>query len=258
MKDLPIVRAKGIEKVYNISGNKTYALRGVDFEIYKGEFIIIMGRSGSGKTTFMNIVGGLDCPTTGNIYIDGKVAKDYFKEPQATIYRRDRIGFVFQSYNLLHALTVEENIALPLILRDEKPAKIKEITNKMLELTGLTKYRSHRTIELSGGQQQRVAVARALITSPSILLADEPTGNLDSKTSADIMKLIKNMNKELNQSIILVTHDPKVAAYGKKVLFFNDGTIVDEYNKKEGMSISENTACIINKFSEVMEDKDDN
>lgn len=248
-----ILRVVGIEKTFNIKKNKVFALRKVDFELSKGEFTVVMGRSGSGKTTLLNILGGLDFPTRGKIYVDGVEMKNYSREPYATKYRREKIGFVFQAYNLLHALTVEENVALPLILRNVKSSEIKERTDKMLELLGLSKWNNHRSIELSGGQQQRVALARALITSPSILLADEPTGSLDSETSEEILKLIVEMKSKLNQTIVLVTHDPKVAAYGDRVLFFNDGQIVDEYIRQDQISVRENVSEIINRFQMVLE-----
>ncbi|APM40793.1 ABC transporter ATP-binding protein [Clostridium kluyveri] len=247
-----LLKINSIEKKYYIGKNEINALKNVSFELDKGEFIVVMGRSGSGKTTLLNILGGLDSPTGGKIFMNGKEVRDYHKEPYATEYRREKIGFVFQSYNLLKALTVEENVALPLILKNEKPLKIKERTAEILELVGLSKWHNHRSVELSGGQQQRVAVARALITSPAILLADEPTGNLDSQTSEEILQLIVNMKNKLNQSIVLVTHDPKVAAYGDRVLFFNDGEIVNEYRNQQDISINDNITMIINKFQSLI------
>ncbi|SHI44541.1 ABC transporter ATP-binding protein [Desulfosporosinus lacus] len=241
-----VLRIKGIEKVYSIGNNKVFALRNVDFELNKGEIVVVMGSSGSGKSTLLNILGGLDAPTKGEIFIDGLEVKDYYKEPYATEYRRNNIGFVFQSYNLLHALTVEENVALPLILKHESASVIKENTHNMLKLVGLYERRTHRSIELSGGQQQRVAVARALVTSPSILLADEPTGNLDSQTSIEILELLVEMKQKLNQSIVLVTHDPKVAAYGDRVFFFKDGRIVNEYQAEAHVPNIERTLMIMN------------
>lgn len=236
MKAVPILRAHLIERIFTVGKRTVNALMKVDFEIYQGEFIIVMGRSGSGKTTLLNVLGGLDSPTGGKIFIDGQEATDYFKEPYATKYRRERIGFVFQSYNLLDALTVEENIALPLILRNETSFDIKLRTKEMLELVSLYRWRNHRPVELSGGQQQRVALARALITEPSILLADEPTGNLDSQMATEILQLMVDMSKELNQSIVLVTHDPQVASFGDRVLFFNDGKIIREFRNESNLS----------------------
>lgn len=246
MKIVPVLKAQNIERIFTVGKSTVNALMKVDLEIYQGEFIAVMGRSGSGKTTLLNVLGGLDSPTGGEIFIDGLEATDYFKEPYATKYRRERIGFVFQSYNLLHALTVEENIALPLILRNEKASVIKQRTKDMLELVGLYRWRNHRPVELSGGQQQRVALARALITEPSILLADEPTGNLDSQMAAEILQLMVDMSKELSQSIVLVTHDPQVAAYGDRVLFFNDGKIIREFRNESNLSGAKKVKAIIN------------
>lgn len=254
MKTVPILRAQNIERIFNVGKSTVNALRKVDFEIYQGEFIVVMGRSGSGKTTLLNVIGGLDSPTGGKIFIDGQEATDYFKEPYATKYRRERIGFVFQSYNLLHALTVEENIALPLILRNEKASVIKQRTKEMLELVSLYRWRNHRPVELSGGQQQRVALARALITGPSILLADEPTGNLDSQMAAEILQLMVGMSKEFSQSIVLVTHDPQVAAYGDRVLFFNDGKILREFRNESNLSGAKKVKAIINIVETIQEE----
>ena len=253
MEKIPVLRVYNVERVFTVGKSTVNALMKVNFEIYQGEFIIVMGRSGSGKTTLLNVLGGLDSPTGGRIFIDGQEATDYFKEPHATKYRRERIGFVFQSYNLLYALTVEENVALPLILRSEKASIIRQLTKEMLELVDLYRWRNHRPVELSGGQQQRVALARALITKPSILLADEPTGNLDSQMAAEILQLMVKMGKELNQSIVLVTHDPQVAAYGDRILFFNDGKIIHEFGNGSNMSRIKKAKAIIHIVENIQE-----
>lgn len=243
---IPVLEVRDIEKIYKTGKNKVIALKKINFELYKGEVVIVMGSSGSGKSTLLNILGGLDSPSKGKIIMDGIEVKNYHKEPYATNYRREKIGFVFQSYNLLHALAVEENIALPLVLRGEKPSTVKEKTHNLIKLMGLYNWRTHRSIELSGGQQQRVALARALVTTPSILLADEPTGNLDSTTSAEILRLIIEIKDRMNQSIVIVTHDPRVAAYGDRVLFFHDGEIVNEYRGLSPMGIEDNYSEIMN------------
>jgi len=255
MEAVPILRVHNIERIFTVGKSTVNALRKVDFEIYQGEFIVVMGRSGSGKTTLLNVLGGLDSPTGGEMFIEGQEATDYFKEPYATKYRRERIGFVFQSYNLLDALTVEENIALPLILRNEKPVIIKQRTKEMLELVGLYRWRNHRPVELSGGQQQRVALARALITEPSILLADEPTGNLDSQMAAEILQLMVEMSKKLNQSVVLVTHDPQVASFGDRVLFFNDGKIIREFRNESNLAGANKAKAIMNIVQNLEEEK---
>jgi putative ABC transport system ATP-binding protein len=191
-----------------------------------------MGKSGSGKSTFLNIIGGLDAPSTGKLFIEGKEIVDFYKEPQASSYRKQYIGFVFQFFNLLSGLTVYENVSLPLLLKGLPLKVVKSETNSMLKQVGLYDRKNHLPSQLSGGQQQRVALARALIHKPAILLADEPTGNLDSKTAEEILNLIIRMRDELDQSIILVTHDPHVAVFGDRILMFRDGQIMYEYRER--------------------------
>jgi putative ABC transport system ATP-binding protein len=224
---LAFLEIKNLNKQFELGVTKVDALKGVHLQVEKGEFVCIMGASGSGKSTLLHILGGLDTPTNGEICLDGN--KITFQEPQTTEYRREKIGFVFQSFNLLSALTAEENISLPLILSGNKNEEIKEKTKRLLSMVGLYEQRNQRPNFLSGGQQQRVALARALNHEPSILLADEPTGNLDSYTSSEILKLLKNTQEKLNQTIILVTHDPEVAVYSDRVIFFRDGSVVGEY-----------------------------
>jgi putative ABC transport system ATP-binding protein len=225
----PILELRGIRKVYGDGEAQVTALQGVDLTLHKGEFVVIMGASGSGKSTFLHIAGGLEEPTSGEMYIEGKRQLNFYLEPHATSFRREKIGFVFQFFNLLSALTAEENVALPLLLAGVDKKEIRERTAEMLRLVGLYERRDHRPSEMSGGQQQRVALARALVHRPPVLLADEPTGNLDSKTSAEMMELLLKMREQLGQSIVLVTHDPMVATYGDRVLFFRDGQIVREF-----------------------------
>lgn len=253
--DNSILMVKDLCKDYIVGSNKVQALRKVNFELKKEELAAIMGPSGSGKSTLLNVISGLDSPTSGKVFINGDEIKDYYKEPFATKYRRDNIGFIFQFFNLLNDLTIEENIALPLILKNIKKDEIEERTRKMLELVGLTRWKKHRPVELSGGQQQRVAIARALISEPSILLGDEPTGNLDYNTSKEILDLIVRTRKELKQSIIIVTHDPRVAAYCDRVLFFRDGSIVDECGMNSGVSEKDKTDVIFEKFKKLIEVK---
>jgi putative ABC transport system ATP-binding protein len=224
-----VLSVKNLCKTYEGAGHKVQALKNVSFHLYRGELLAVMGTSGSGKSTLLNILGALDEPNEGMIMLNGEVKENMFTEPYATQYRRENIGFIFQSFNLLKDLTVEENIALPLILKGKESDEIDEKVRQMLEIVGLMEWKKHRPIQLSGGQQQRVAIARALITSPPIVLADEPTGNLDFNTSTDVLNVLVDMKKRFHQSMIVVTHDPFVATYADRVLFFHDGQIVDVY-----------------------------
>lgn len=220
-----ILRVEHITKKYGTENHPIYALKGVDLQLHKGELVIIMGASGSGKSTFLNILAGLDEPATGKLFIEDQEIKQFYREPYASAYRRRHIGFVFQFFNLITSLSVFDNVALPLMLEGFPMYKVKHKTNAMLELVGLTNRKNHLPSQLSGGQQQRVALARALIHQPAILLADEPTGNLDSQHTDEMMKLMIRMRDELGQAIILVTHDPAVAAYGDRIIHFCDGLI---------------------------------
>lgn len=251
---MEVLKIEGLSKSYGSKNNKILALRNVSFSLHKGELLAIMGSSGSGKSTLLNILGALDSPDSGKVYINGELQKDYHIEPFATKYRSENIGFIFQSFNLLRDLNVEENIALPLILKGIDSKEIQKKIDKELELVGLTRWKKHRPSELSGGQQQRVAIARAKITEPDLLLADEPTGNLDYNTSLEVLNIFKMMREKLNQSTIIVTHDPMVASYADRVLFFYDGQIVDEYKNKE--SNDENIDIILDKFKGVINKHD--
>ncbi|MBD8015021.1 ABC transporter ATP-binding protein [Planococcus wigleyi] len=224
-----ILEVNNLVKKYIGKGFEVEALRGISFNLYAGEFVAIMGTSGSGKSTLLNVIGALDEPTSGKIRLNGVDSESFFTEPKATDYRRENIGFIFQAYNLLKDLTVEENISLPLLLKEESKEAIERKTTSMIERMGLTKWKAHRPVQLSGGQQQRIAIGRALIGEPPILLADELTGNLDANTSEEILEVLTSMKEELNQSILVVTHDPKVATHADRVLFFHDGAIINEY-----------------------------
>jgi len=223
------LEVNNLVKKYSGRGFEVEALKDVSFNLYAGEFVAIMGTSGSGKSTLLNVIGALDEPTSGKIRLNGVDSEGFFSEPKATDYRRGNIGFIFQAYNLLKDLTVEENISLPLLLKNESKESIERKTASMVERMGLTKWKAHRPVQLSGGQQQRIAIGRALIGEPPILLADELTGNLDANTSEEILEVLTSMKDELNQSILVVTHDPKVATYADRVLFFHDGAIINEY-----------------------------
>ena len=245
-----VLAVQDLSKTYESVDTNVRALQNVSLELNKGELLAIMGTSGSGKSTLLNILGALDKPDEGVIYVNGEVPENMFIEPYATEYRRDNIGFIFQSFHLLKDLSVEENIALPLILSADSEEEIREKTNKILDVLGLVNWKNHRPVQLSGGQQQRVAIGRALITSPPIVLADEPTGNLDFNTSNDILRVLVDMKQKFNQSMILVTHDPHIATYADRVLFFHDGEIVDDHICSHGVN---DMNIILDKFKKLME-----
>ena len=228
----PILEVVGLTKTYEGQGHLVHALKDVSFKLDKSEFVVIMGTSGSGKSTLLHILSALDKPTSGKILLNGEENHHIFEEPAASLYRRKNIGFVFQSYNLLKDLSAEDNMAIPLILQGETEEIIKARLNEVLHLLGLAEWRRHRPVQLSGGQQQRVAIGRAIIANPPILLADEPTGNLDYNTSKEILDVFITMRDQLQQTILLVTHDPAVATYADRVLFFHDGEIWDEYQSQ--------------------------
>lgn len=224
---------ENVVKIYKMDGVETVALNGVSLRVKRGEFIAIMGPSGSGKSTMMHLMGCLDRPTSGKIYFEGKDVSQLSDDELAEI-RNKKIGFVFQSFYLLPRYDALQNVELPLIYRGVPPKERKEKAELMLKRMGLGDRLHHRPTQLSGGQQQRVAIARALIVDPVVLLADEPTGNLDSKSSHEIMELISKLHKEEKLTIILVTHEPDIASYAEKIIRMQDGKIVDiEYRKRE-------------------------
>ena len=216
------VEAKNIIKEYKIGNTTTRVLKDVSLQVMKGEFVSIMGQSGSGKSTLLYILGGLDTPTSGKVYMNGADIS-HFNDEKMSIIRRRNIGFVFQFYNLIPNLNVEENIMLPLLLDGKNLKDYKNQLDEILDIVGLTDRRKHTPRELSGGQQQRVAIARALIGKPEILFADEPTGNLDSKTGIEIIDLLNKINRDNGQTIIMVTHSPEAA---KSTIIVSDGLIV--------------------------------
>ena len=223
----PLIELQGVTKVYGSDEAKTYALRGIDMKIYEGEFVAIMGSSGSGKSTAVNIIGCLDDPSDGSYYFQG-VDVRALSLNQKAILRRNYMGFIFQGFNLLGRTSALENVELPLIYRGTSAKKRKEVSLASLAKVGLQNLSHHQPSELSGGQQQRVAVARALVTNPLIMLADEPTGNLDSVNGKEVMLLLQNLNKEQNITIIMVTHENEMAAYADRTIVFKDGLIISD------------------------------
>lgn len=227
----PLVQLIGIGKRYGTGPTAFDALHHVDLSINAGEFVAIMGPSGSGKSTTMNIIGALDTPTHGQYLFNG-FHVEYFTRDQRALLRRQYLGFVFQGFNLLPRTSAIENVELPLLYRGE-PAKVRhEMALEALDKVGLTQWKDHTPAELSGGQQQRVAIARAIVTHPKLLLADEPTGSLDSHRSVEIMKLLQKLNDEEGITVVLVTHEPDMAKYAKRIVHFVDGTVASDQENK--------------------------
>ncbi len=219
-----ILEAEALKKTYTMGEHEVKALAGVDFCVEKGEFVAIMGPSGSGKSTLLHLLGGLDKPSAGEVTLAGQ-RLSILNDKEATLVRRHNIGFIFQFFNLLPTLSTDENVALPLLIDGQNLRKYQERIDAMLELVGLTERRHHKPDQLSGGEQQRVAIARALVTEPAMVLADEPTGTLDSKTGTVIMELLRRTCDELGQTVVIVTHDSRAAAYADRVVFLADGRI---------------------------------
>ena len=225
---MSILEVQNLSKIYGEKETKTVAVDNISFKVEKGEFVAIVGASGSGKSTLLHMIGGVDKPTSGNIIINGTNIYE-LSEPKQAEFRRREVALIYQFYNLIPVLNVEENICLPIKLDDKKVDK--EKLDKLIEKLGLSDRRKNLPNELSGGQQQRVAIGRSLLQEPLILLADEPTGNLDSKNSKEIIELLKNSNKEYNQTIILVTHDENIAKEADRIITIGDGKIIkDEKN----------------------------
>jgi putative ABC transport system ATP-binding protein len=227
------VRTAGLTRTFEVGETTVQALRGIDLKIEKGEFVALVGPSGSGKSTFLNLVGGLDRPTAGELWVDG-MELSASKEKALTEHRRRRVGFVFQSFNLLPRLTALENVALPLMFVGVPERERRERARDLLVRMGLEGRLEHRPTQLSGGEQQRVAIARALVGRPAIILADEPTGNIDTTTGAEIMALLRHLNRDQGVTLLLVTHDPDAAAFADRVIHLRDGQIVPSSEGKRG------------------------
>ncbi len=220
----PIIKIRGLRKVYRLGEEKVVALNHVDLDIYKGEICCILGTSGSGKSTLLNMMAGLEKPSKGTIHIKGHLISK-MTENELARFRQRYVGFIFQSYNLMGSLTAIENVSLPMMFRNAPKQTREAEAARMLKAVGLEKYIAHKPNQMSGGQQQRVGIARAFVGKPAIIFADEPTGNLDSKTTDVVMKLMLDMARAQNQTLIIVTHDPHIAEYADKVVYVLDGNI---------------------------------
>ena len=231
-KNNPVIQVKDLYKIYRLGEERVRALNGVDFNIYKGEFCAIVGTSGSGKSTLLNMLAGLEHPTKGKIVIAGEHVENK-SENQLVAFRRKHIGFIFQSYNLLPTLNAIENVALPLSFQgiDRKTRNMRAM--KQLKLVGLSTHMKHKPTQMSGGQQQRVGMARALVVEPEIIFADEPTGNLDSVTSEEMMQLMRKVVEEKDQTLVMVTHDDHLAEYADRIIRIKDGKIISITEKSD-------------------------
>ncbi|HIQ72368.1 MAG TPA: ABC transporter ATP-binding protein [Candidatus Onthenecus intestinigallinarum] len=228
-----MIQMHGIRKEYHMGENIVTALDGVDISIKPREFVSIIGPSGSGKSTLMNIIGCLDVADEGEYLLDGQAIEDY-SEDELAVVRSRKIGFVFQQFNLLSRMTAQENVELPLIYQGMRAGKRHKLSEEVLDRVGLLERMDHRPTELSGGQQQRVAIARALVTRPSLILADEPTGNLDSRTGAEIMQMFHELHRAGN-TIVLITHDPAIAAQAPRAIHIHDGRVINPASESEAI-----------------------
>jgi putative ABC transport system ATP-binding protein len=229
---MSILETQALRKQYQMGEVTINALQGVNFAVEQGEFVAIMGPSGSGKSTLLHLLGGLDSPSDGEVLLDNSPTA-HLSDDQITLLRRRQVGFIFQFFNLLPSLTAAENVALPLQLDGQRLEDHTQRINELLALVGLTERSAHKPDQLSGGQQQRVAIARAFVNQPKIVLADEPTGNLDSKSSTTVLELLQRACKDLQTTVIMVTHDPHAASYADRVVFLKDGQVVRELPASE-------------------------
>lgn len=228
----PVIQVKNLYKIFRVGNTKVRALNGVDLTIYRGEFCAIVGTSGSGKSTMLNMLAGLEKPTKGEVVVAGEHL-EHMTENQLVRFRREKVGFIFQSFNLLGTMNAVENVALPLTFRGVDKKVREEKASRMLDMVGLSKHKKHRPNEMSGGQQQRVGVARALVLDPEIIFADEPTGNLDSHTSEEVLKLMRRVVEEKNQTLVMVTHDNHLAGFADRIFHIIDGKIVKIEDRRD-------------------------
>ena len=243
MNGEPALRTHELEKVFGSGETAVHALDGVSIEIATGEMVAIMGPSGSGKSTLLHLLGALETPTSGEIALAGE-RYDGLDDGGLTRLRRDHIGFVFQFFNLLPALSAEENVLLPALIAGRRDEAVRERAHGLLERVGLGARTTHLPSELSGGEQQRVSIARALLTEPELVLADEPTGNLDSRSSADVLGLLSDLNRTEGQTLVIVTHDPGAAAIAQRVIFLRDGKVADEIAGGDRQSVIDHFAAL--------------
>ena len=234
MENEPYIRVEHVRKVYVMGEEKVIALDDVSLDIQKGEFVCFLGTSGSGKSTFLNMVAGLEKPTRGEIWFGGKIPIHKLNESEVTLFRQKNIGFIFQAYHLIGSMTALENVSLPLALRGIEKKTREAEAKKALESVGLKGYENRRPNQMSGGQQQRVGIARAIVGKPKIIFADEPTGNLDSRTTKEVMEIISKQVRENGQTLILVTHDRSIAEYADRIVTISDGNIINIEEKGHG------------------------
>jgi putative ABC transport system ATP-binding protein len=237
------IRARRLTKVYGEGETAVHALAGVDLEVARGEMVAIMGPSGSGKSTLLHLMGALDTPTRGTVSI-ARRRFDNLSDTELTLLRRERIGFVFQFFNLLPALTAEENVVLPALISGNRGRSVRERASELLARVGLAERADHLPSELSGGEQQRVSIARALLMDPELVLADEPTGNLDTTSSAEVLALLRELNRKDGHTIVLVSHDPAAASMAGRVIFLRDGRIAGETRGGSVKRVSERFAAL--------------
>jgi putative ABC transport system ATP-binding protein len=247
----PVIQMENIHKIYQMGDVEVHALRGISLTVKKGEFVAIMGTSGSGKSTMMNIIGCLDQPTKGTYFLDGEDVSQLTKDDRADIRNR-KIGFVFQGFNLLSRTSAHENVELPMLYANVNAVERSKRTMEALAAVGLAGREESNPNQLSGGQQQRVAIARSLVNQPAIILADEPTGNLDSRTSIDVMAIFQKLNREKGITLIVVTHEPDIARFAGRVVFFKDGKIRKDYPVENQMDAAE----VLKGLPEITDDDD--
>lgn len=247
---MTVLEAIEVTKEYNMGEVTVAALRKISFVVKKGEFVAVMGPSGSGKSTLLHLLGGLDEPSSGEIALAGHTIT-HLSDDEVTVVRRRKVGFIFQFYNLVPTLTAAENVGLPLLIDGQRIDKHKEKIANLLDMVGLADRADHKPDQMSGGQQQRVAIARAFVNDPEIVLADEPTGNLDSKTGTAILELLRRSAEALGQTIVMVTHDPRAASYADRVVFLKDGRIVQNLAIKAKSGESEDIREIMRVMREL-------
>jgi putative ABC transport system ATP-binding protein len=245
-----VLNTSQLKKTYQLGAHTVHALAGVDFMVKKGEFVAIMGPSGSGKSTLLHLLGGLDKPSSGEVTLVGK-RLSVLNDKQVTLVRRQMVGFVFQFFNLLPHLTAEENILLPVVIDGKNPRQYQVRLEALLDLVGLSERKNHKPDQLSGGEQQRVAIARALITEPAIVLADEPTGNLDTKSGVTIMELLHRSCVDLGQTIVIVTHDTRAASYADRVVFLRDGCIETDTRFEPDVNLQQRLHLVMETLSQL-------